>query len=129
MCVNYIRMIVLSIWLTWRSIYRYIDCRTLHHVCCRSSWILVCPSQQGRLVSRHLCECVCVCVCVYQCMHFHYPYKGAVYLKNTIFKYWKERDQTEVVGNELPYCIPEPSKTLIRENIIGAIIQSPTLIR
>ena len=56
-------------------------------------------------------------------------YSGAVYLKNSIFKYWKERDPNDSVGEELPYSIPEPAKTLIRDNVIGAIIQAPPLIR
>ena len=54
---------------------------------------------------------------------------GAVYLKNSIFRYWKDRDPSDSVGEELPYSIPEAAKALIRENVIGAIIQAPTLIR
>lgn len=54
---------------------------------------------------------------------------GAVYLKNCVYKYWKEREPGEVsIGTELPYSIPEQSKAIIRDNIIGGIIQSPTLI-
>ena len=49
-------------------------------------------------------------------------------MKNSIFKYWKERDPNDSVGEELPYSIPEPVKALIRENVIGAIIQAPALI-
>ena len=49
-------------------------------------------------------------------------------MKNSIFRYWKERDPSEAVGEELPYCIPEAAKTLIRENVIRAIIQAPMLI-
>lgn len=52
-----------------------------------------------------------------------------MYLKNCVGKYWKDREPEDVVaGGELPYCIPEQAKALIRDNIIGAIIQSPTLI-
>ena len=56
----------------------------------------------------------------------HHP--GAVYLKNSIFKYWKECDPNDSVGDELPYSIPEQVKALIRENVIRAIIQAPPLI-
>ena len=46
-----------------------------------------------------------------------------------MYKYWKERDAAEVSGDELPaYCIPEQAKAVIRDNIIGAIIQAPPLI-
>ena len=57
-----------------------------------------------------------------------FDFPGAVYLKNSIFRYWKEHDPSEAVGEELPYCIPEAAKSLIRENVIGAIIQAPPLI-
>lgn len=61
---------------------------------------------------------------------------GAVYLKNCVFKYWKPLDLGEVGGSaeansgeELPpYSIPEQSKSLIRENIVGAVIHTPLLI-
>ena len=54
---------------------------------------------------------------------------GAVYLKNCIGKYWKEYEAGDVVGtNEHPYCIPVQAKSLIRDNIIAGIIQSPPLI-
>ena len=66
------------------------------------------------------------CIPLLSLMYFHIP--GAVYLKNSIFRYWKERDPSEAVDEELPYCIPEAAKALIRENIIGAIIQAPVLI-
>ena len=58
----------------------------------------------------------------------HHLLTGAVYLKNSIFKYWKERDPNDSVGEELPYSIPEQVKAIIRENVIGAIIQAPPLI-
>ncbi len=62
-------------------------------------------------------------------MHKHVltPCSGAVYLKNCVYKYWKDREAAEV-GDELPYSIPEAAKALIRENIVGAIIQSPMII-
>ena len=71
-----------------------------------------------------LVSCLCVCT-------------GAVYLKNCVFKYWKPLDLGEVGGSaeansgeELPpYSIPEQSKSLIRENIVGAVIHTPLLIR
>jgi len=54
---------------------------------------------------------------------------GAVYLKNCMFKYWKPHDPSDV-GDELPpYSIPEQAKSLIRDNIVGAIIRTPLLIR
>ena len=54
---------------------------------------------------------------------------GAVYLKNCVFKYWKPHDPSDV-GDELPpYSIPEQAKSLIRDNIVGAIIRTPLLIR
>ena len=54
---------------------------------------------------------------------------GAVYLKNCVFKYWKPHDPSDV-GDELPpYSIPEQAKSLIRDNIVGAIIHTPLLIR
>jgi len=70
-----------------------------------------------------LVSCLCVCT-------------GAVYLKNCVFKYWKPLDLGEVGGSaeansgeELPpYSIPEQSKSLIRENIVGAVIHTPLLI-
>ena len=44
-------------------------------------------------------------------------------------KYWKEYEAGDVVGtNEHPYCIPVQAKSLIRDNIIAGIIQSPPLI-
>jgi len=52
-----------------------------------------------------------------------------VYLKNCVFKYWKPHDPSDV-GDELPpYSIPEQAKSLIRDNIVGAIIHTPLLIR
>ena len=55
------------------------------------------------------------------------PSKGAVYLKNYIHKYWKEKEAVD--GEETVYTIPEGPKSLIRENIVEAIIQTPHLIR
>ncbi len=51
---------------------------------------------------------------------------GAIYLKNCMGKYWRDREPGD--DNELPCPIPEQSKTLIRDNIIASIIQSPPLI-
>ncbi len=51
---------------------------------------------------------------------------GAVYLKNCMGKYWKDRESGD--DNELPCPIPEQSKNLIRDNIIASIIQSPPII-
>ncbi len=53
---------------------------------------------------------------------------GAVYLKNCVYKYWKDREVGEV-EEEHPYSIPEAAKAVIRENIVGGIIQTPMIIR
>ena len=63
---------------------------------------------------------------------------GAVYLKNCVFKYWKPLEPGEFGGGPVeansgeelpPYSIPEQSKGLIRDNIVGAVIRTPLLIR
>ena len=63
---------------------------------------------------------------------------GAVYLKNCVFKYWKPLEPGEFGGGPVeansgeelpPYSIPEQSKGLIRDNIVGAVIHTPLLIR
>lgn len=49
-------------------------------------------------------------------------------MKNTIVKHWKE-DDSDLKEGEVPFYLDEQSKTIIRENIIGAIIQCPLIIR
>jgi len=53
---------------------------------------------------------------------------AAVYLKNTVVKYWKEREAGELEENEVPFCIDDTSKAVLREHIIKAIIQTPPSI-
>jgi hypothetical protein len=52
---------------------------------------------------------------------------GAVYLKNCIFRYWKNEEPLPE-GEEAPYSIPDVAKAFIRENIVGAIIKSPVFV-
>lgn len=52
-----------------------------------------------------------------------------MYLKNTIVKSWKEGEANELAEGEQPFCLDEQSKTVIRDNIIAAIIQCPLIIR
>ena len=56
------------------------------------------------------------------------PPSGAIYLKNCVYKYWRDREGVVEVGEEPPYSIPEEAKVFIRGNIVAGIIQSPTLI-
>ena len=46
--------------------------------------------------------------------------KGAVYLKNSIFKYWREADPGDTDADATAYS--EQAKTIVRENIVNAII-------
>ena len=55
------------------------------------------------------------------------PHAGAVYLKNCIFRYWKNEEPV-AEGEEAPYSIPDVAKAFIRENIVGAIIKSPVFV-
>ena len=43
--------------------------------------------------------------------------KGAVYMKNCIFKYWREKDPADT--NENFYTIPEHPKSIVREHIVN----------
>ncbi len=53
---------------------------------------------------------------------------GAIYLKNMINQYWIERKLDK--PNELvPFFLPESDKSLIRDNLIEALIHSPDPIR
>ena len=52
---------------------------------------------------------------------------GAIYLKNTVNKYWKQRTNKE--SKDILYCIPEEAKAIIRQNIIEGIIQTPLKIK
>ena len=53
--------------------------------------------------------------------------KGAVYMKNCIFKYWREKDPADTDEN---FCtIPEHPKSTVREHIVNDIIQTPPIIR
>ena len=54
---------------------------------------------------------------------------AAVYLKNTVFKFWKGKEANELAEGEQPYSIDEESRTVIRENVVASIIQSPLNIR
>eukprot|EP00731_Ephydatia_muelleri_P006488 Em0003g736a len=51
---------------------------------------------------------------------------GAVYLKNCIFKYWKDRDSGDTDVDF--YTIPEHAKAIVREHVVNAIIQTPSII-
>ena len=55
---------------------------------------------------------------------------AALYLKNTIVKYWKEGEASEQTaeGTDQPFTLDEQSKAVIRENVIGAIIQCPLIL-
>jgi importin-8 len=53
---------------------------------------------------------------------------GAIYLKNMVNQFWIERKVDK--PNELvPFFLPESDKTLIRDNLIEALIHSPDPIR
>ena len=55
---------------------------------------------------------------------------AALYLKNTIVKHWKEGEGNEAAeGAEAAFTLAEQSKAVIRDNIIGAIIQCPLILR
>ena len=58
---------------------------------------------------------------------FAFP-AAALYLKNTIVKYWKE-GEADLAEGEQPFSLDDQSKAFIRDNIIGAIIHCPLLIR
>ncbi|XP_078669832.1 importin-7-like isoform X1 [Branchiostoma floridae x Branchiostoma belcheri] len=52
---------------------------------------------------------------------------GVIYLKNMISQYWHERHSN--VGEPLAFNIHEQDRTLIRNNLVEAIIQAPDLVR
>ncbi|CAH1257344.1 IPO7 [Branchiostoma lanceolatum] len=52
---------------------------------------------------------------------------GVIYLKNMISQYWHERHSN--VGEPLVFNIHEQDRTLIRNNLVEAIIQAPDLVR
>ena len=52
---------------------------------------------------------------------------ASVYLKNMVYRYWKERETVE--GEEPYYCIPEPTKQVLRANLVEAIIRVHPLVR
>ena len=52
---------------------------------------------------------------------------GAIYIKNTISKYWKARFTKE--PNEVVYIIADADKVVVRQHIIEGIVQSPLKIR
>ena len=54
---------------------------------------------------------------------------GAVYLKNSVVKNWKEKDKSDLQENEQQFCIEECSKAVVRDHIIKAIIETPPSIR
>lgn len=57
------------------------------------------------------------------------PLIAALYLKNTIVKSWKETEPDDLTEGEQAFCLDDQSKVVLRENIMGAIIQSPLIIR
>lgn len=56
-------------------------------------------------------------------------YIAALYLKNTVVKYWKAEETNELAEGEEPYSLDEQSKAELRDKIVGAIIQCPLIIR
>lgn len=52
---------------------------------------------------------------------------SSVYLKNMVYRYWKERETVE--GEEPYYCIPEATKQVLRANLVEAIIRVHPLVR
>lgn len=57
-----------------------------------------------------------------------YLFVAVVYLKNMVTRYWesKERDN---LNEPIPFSIHELDKTVIRANIVGAVISAPLPIR
>ena len=61
-------------------------------------------------------------------VHCSFPYTlGAIYLKNTINKYWKVRITKD--PSEAVYVIRDDEKAIVRQHIVEAVVQSPTRIR
>ena len=62
---------------------------------------------------------------------------GAIYLKNMISQYWMDKSgETKALaatagesGVTAPFCLHEPDKATIRDNLIEAVIHSPDQIR
>ena len=48
-------------------------------------------------------------------------------MKNCVFKYWREKDPADTDENF--YTIPEHPKSIVRDHIVNAIIQTPPIIR
>ena len=52
---------------------------------------------------------------------------ASVYLKNMVFRYWKQRETVE--GEEPYYCIPDQTKSVLRANLVEAIVRVQPLVR
>jgi hypothetical protein len=75
-------------------------------------------------------SCLAGCDAVVFCRCFFVSLRPAavLYLKNTIVAHWKAEEGGEGKEGERTFCLDDQSKVLIRDNIIGAIIQSPLMI-
>ena len=56
-------------------------------------------------------------------------FSAALYLKNTIVKYWKAEETNELAEGEEPFSLDEQSKAELRDKVVGAIIQCPLISR
>ncbi|XP_062513160.1 importin-7-like [Corticium candelabrum] len=55
---------------------------------------------------------------------------GSIYLKNTVTKHWKERDQSDLqYADSAPFLLHTADKMIMRANIVEAIIHAPEIIR
>lgn len=52
---------------------------------------------------------------------------GAIYLKNVVTASWQDRETKP--GEPMPFAVHEQDRTVIRENIVDAIVHAPELIR
>lgn len=52
---------------------------------------------------------------------------ASVYLKNMVFRYWKQRETVE--GEDPYYCIPDQTKSVLRANLVEAIVRVHPLVR
>ena len=53
---------------------------------------------------------------------------GVVYLKNMVTRYWEVKER-ESLSDPIPFSIHELDKTVIRENLVNAVISAPLAIR
>ncbi len=82
---------------------------------------------------------VCLSVCLSICLPEHLLsllFKcnvmslGSIYLKNTVTKHWKERDQSDLqYADSAPFLLHTADKMIMRANIVEAIIHAPEIIR